>query len=88
MKSEINQDFLDAYRKLPNDVRELARVTYRKFRENPDLPGLRFKHLKGTDLYSVRIGASYRALGTMTGDVVTEFWIGTHDEYDRLVGLA
>jgi phosphoketolase len=88
VKSEISQDFLDAYRKLPREVRELARTSYRRFRENPNHPGLHFKRLQGTDLYSVRIGLSYRALGTMTGDTMTWFWIGSHADYDKLVGLS
>lgn len=88
MKSEINQDFLDAYRKLPTEVRELARASYRRFRENPNHPGLHFKRLQGTEPYSVRIGISHRALGTMTGETITWFWIGSHAEYDKLVGLS
>ena len=86
MKSEINQAFLDAYHKLPTEIRELARANYRRFRENPNHPGLHFKHLQGTNLYSVRIGSSYRALGTMSDDTITWFWIGTHAEYNKLVG--
>ena len=86
MKSEINQDFLDAYRKLPKDIQELAQANYRRFRENPNHPGLYFKHLRGTSLYSVRIGSSYRALGTTTGDTITWFWIGSHADYDKLIG--
>jgi hypothetical protein len=27
----------------------------------------------------------YRALGLLKGDTVTWFWIGTHDEYERLL---
>ncbi len=88
MKSEINQDFLDAYRKLPQDVRALARTSYRRFRENPNHPGLHFKRLQGTDLYSVRIGLSHRALGTLIGDTITWFWIGSPADYDKLVGLS
>ncbi len=88
MKSEINQDFLNAYRKLPHEIRELARASYRRFREDPNHPGLHFKRLQGTDLYSVRIGISHRALGTMTGDTITWFWIGSHANYDKLVGLS
>jgi hypothetical protein len=34
---------------------------------------------------SVRIGVGYRALGLLKADTVTWFWIGTHDEYDRLL---
>lgn len=42
--------------------------------------------MKSQTLYSVRIGLSYRAVGLLKADTVTWFWIGTHDEYDRLIG--
>jgi hypothetical protein len=37
------------------------------------------------NVYSVRIGLGYRALGILEGSVVTWFWIGSHADYDRLV---
>jgi hypothetical protein len=36
-------------------------------------------------LYSVRIGTNHRALGLLKGDTITWFWIGTHDEYERVI---
>ena len=35
--------------------------------------------------YSVRIGISYRALGTEIEEGLLWFWIGTHAEYDKLI---
>jgi len=37
-------------------------------------------------LYSVRVGLQYRALGLLENDIQTWFWIGSHAEYDRLIG--
>jgi hypothetical protein len=37
-------------------------------------------------LYSARVGLHYRALGLPREEGVHWFWIGTHAEYDRLVG--
>jgi hypothetical protein len=31
----------------------------------------------------VRIGDHYRALGLREGDIVSWFWIGTHEQYNR-----
>jgi hypothetical protein len=45
---------------------------------------LRFKRVG--DEVSVRIGRHYRALGILKGDTVYWYWIGKHDEYDRLIG--
>jgi hypothetical protein len=42
--------------------------------------------LEGDDnIYSVRIGLGYRALGVVHKDRVVWYWIGSHAEYDRLV---
>jgi hypothetical protein len=36
------------------------------------------------DLWSVRIGSHYRALGTQVQEGILWFWIGTHADYDRM----
>jgi hypothetical protein len=36
-------------------------------------------------MWSVRVGAHYRALGLDSDDAVVWFWIGSHADYDRLV---
>lgn len=75
------------FARLPAEVREQARRAYQIWRENPAHPGLRFKPIQGHEgLYSVRIGLGYRALGRREGDTVTWFWIGSHAEYDALIG--
>jgi hypothetical protein len=68
---------------LPEDVQQRARRAYRLWRENPDLPGLRFKRV-GVDV-SARIGRDYRVLGIIRGDTVHWYWIGKHDEYNRRI---
>lgn len=84
MNSRTTRSFREAFRALPPEVRQRARRAYRLWRENPDLPGLRFKRVG--DEVSVRIGRDYRALGVLEGDTVNWYWIGKHDEYDRLLG--
>ncbi len=37
------------------------------------------------NVYSVRIGLGYRALGVLEGSTVTWFWIGSHAEYDHVL---
>ena len=37
------------------------------------------------ELWSVRVGLHYRALGVPVADGVLWFWIGSHDEYERLL---
>lgn len=85
MRSEINGDFLKAYRRLPNDVREQARKAYRLFRENPYHPSLNFKSIHPTQpIYSARISRGYRTVGIQTDGLIIWFWIGSHADYDRL----
>jgi hypothetical protein len=36
--------------------------------------------------WSVRAGQAYRALGVEIETGILWFWIGTHAEYDRLIG--
>ena len=84
MNSRTTHGFREAFRALPADVRQRARRAYRLWRDDPNLPGLRFKRV-GNDV-SIRIGHDYRALGILEGDTVYWYWIGRHDEYDRRVG--
>jgi hypothetical protein len=52
--------------------------------KNPSLKSLAFKKIK-SDLWSVRAGSGFRALATFDGDCYLWFWIGTHDEYERII---
>jgi hypothetical protein len=68
-------------------VKRSARQAYQRFRQNPAHPALHFKLvLPDENIYSVRIGRNYRALGAMSrpGQIVW-FWIGTHSEYDGIL---
>ncbi|MCA9886780.1 MAG: hypothetical protein KC546_00350 [Anaerolineae bacterium] len=86
MKSQINDDFLKAYRRLPTEIREQARKAYRLFRENPYHPSLNFKSIHPTQpIYSARISRGYRTIGIRTGDLIIWFWIGSHADYDKLI---
>ena len=84
MKSRANERFWKAYRSLPLDVRMLARKKYRVWRENPNHPSLHFKKV-AADTWSVRIGASYRALAAEEEGDLIWFWIGSHEDYERLL---
>lgn len=86
IESRTTHSFREAFAKLPNEIQDQARRAYRLFRADPSHPSLRFKKVSGTeDIYSVRIGLGYRALGLLEGAIVTWFWIGSHADYDRLL---
>lgn len=64
VNSRLQTSFRRDFAKLPREIQERARAAYRRFRENPNHPGLQFKRLHTTlPLWSVRITDSYRAVG-------------------------
>ena len=69
---------------MPLKVRDLAEKNYRLWHDNPRHPSLNFK-LVGNEVWSVRIGRNYRALGRVEDDAISWLWIGHHSEYDRLI---
>jgi hypothetical protein len=86
MNSQLTEDFLACFAKLPDSVKSQARKAYRLWRENRSHPSLHFKPIKGREgLYSVRVSLGWRALGLLEGDTITWFWIGSHAEYDMLI---
>lgn len=76
--------FWALYRALPEEVRLLADNNYKLLKTNPRHPSLHFKRIG--PVWSTRIGAHYRALGHEVRGGINWFWIGTHAEYDKLIG--
>ena len=87
MKSRTSARFWGLFRRLPLDVQRKAYRAYHLWRAYPSAKGLNFKRVNPEEaIYSVRIGLDYRALGLLEGDTIYWFWIGPHDEYDRILG--
>ena len=93
MKSYRSPRFNNAFEKLGEEVKEIARE-YRKFAENPYGPGVDFHAIKGTktkDIVAVNAGThrkiQYRALGVFDrkAQEVDWFWIGPHEEYNNIL---
>ena len=86
MKSYVLPSFWNAYNKLGETVQGHARRAYRLWGENPFHPSLHFKCINTAEnIWSIRIGQGYRALGVWEADTVTWFWIGNHHDYDRFI---
>jgi hypothetical protein len=77
-------DFWSCYRTLPAAVQVLADRTFAQLKADAFHPSLHFKKLDR--FWSVRIGLRYRALGVEISDGVVWFWIGSHADYDHLIG--
>jgi len=86
--SHTNKNFWKLYRKLLQNIRELAHKQYTIFMDDPYHASLHFKcvHSSKTS-YSARITKDYRVLGVLTDSVIVWFWIGTHTEYDKLLKM-
>ncbi len=83
MKSSATPSFWRAYRALRPEIQTEARKAYQLWRTNPRHPSLRFER-KG-DFWSVRIMRGWRALAREHEGAFYWFWIGSHDEYQRLL---
>lgn len=83
MKHLASSDFWTLYQALPERVRQLTDKNFELLKSDPRHPSLRLK--RTGELWSVRIGEHYRALGTDVEGGILWFWIGTHAEYDRMV---
>jgi len=53
-------------------------------KDNPRHPSLHFKTIG--DVWSARVGLHYRALATEHESDIVWFWIGSHAEYDQMIG--
>jgi hypothetical protein len=79
-------DYWPLYHRLPPHIRQTADRNFALLKSDPGHPSLRLKKIG--DLWSVRAGLHYRALGMdapSRGKGILWFWIGSHAEYDRLI---
>jgi hypothetical protein len=84
LKHHASERFWALYEALPEEIRTLADKNFRLLQADPRHPSLHFKRIG--KLWSVRVGSRYRALGTGVDEDILWFWIGTHAQYDRIVG--
>ena len=83
MNHRTNRRFWQTYRELPREVRSLARKNYRLLLREPRHPSLHFKKIGRR--WAVRVGLDYRAVALEVDDGLLWYWIGPHDEYERLI---
>ena len=86
MKHTASKRFWQCFDKLPTDIQALARNSFVQLKTDPAHPSLHFKTVGNGKFHSVRIGLYFRALGLPVPGGVHWFWVGTHGEYDKLVG--
>lgn len=72
------------YDALPKDVRETADKNFQLLKADPRHPSLHLKRIGA--VWSVRVGDRFRALGHEVPEGIQWFWVGSHADYDKIVG--
>jgi hypothetical protein len=87
VRSRTTPEFRKNFDALPRDAQRSAVRAYAIWRGDHRYSGLHFKRIHASEaIWSVRVGAHWRPIGRADGDTVTWFWIGSHADYDRLIG--
>jgi hypothetical protein len=75
MISRATADFWACFERPPGNVQATATAAYALWSANPRHPSLHFKPVPSAqeDVWSVRIGIHWRALGVREGDVMIWF---------------
>jgi hypothetical protein len=84
MKSFRDSTFKKLYLQLPEKIKILAINCYKLWRTNHLHPSLHYKRI-GNDFRSIRIGYHFSALARIRNNCVVWFWIGSHEEYSKLL---
>lgn len=83
MKHFATPEFWAHYRRLPDEVRQLADKNFALLRQSSQHPSLRLK--KVGIYWSARVGLHYRALAKERTEGLVWFWIGHHTEYEQVL---
>jgi len=75
--------FWKCFQQLPAIIKRHAEENFKLLKENPRHPSLHFK--KAGKIWSVRIGLDYRAIAIEDGSDFIWVWVGSHDEYERMI---
>jgi hypothetical protein len=75
--------FWGLFDRLPEAAQAVARKNFELLKADPAHPSLHFKKIG--KLWSARAGLNYRALAVQDGEDFIWVWIGTHDEYGRMI---
>lgn len=77
------EQFWQRYHDLPEATRLRADHAFAMLRDNPSHPSLQFKRVG--KFWSARIDLACRALAVEDGGDFIWVWIGSHDEYERML---
>ena len=75
--------FWQQYNSLSPEIRKHADRCFALFQRDPQHPALQFQ--KKGRAWVARVGPGHRALAKERSEGLVWFWIGPHDEYERLL---
>jgi hypothetical protein len=90
-RSRASEDFWALYNRMPRSAQRAADKQFELFRKDPtSFPALEasrrvVERSHQRCISGARINDAYRALAVREGDVFYWFWIGPHDQYERLI---
>jgi hypothetical protein len=84
LSHRASKRFWRRFNDLTPEIQKLAQDNYELLKSNPQHPSLHFKRVG--KYWSVRVGLTHRAVGVDAPSGILWFWIGEHEEYDRLFG--
>ena len=84
MKHHASPEFWQCYHRLPLEVQRTADRAFERLKSDRHHPSIHWKKID--DYWSARAGLHHRALAVRVHDGLLWFWIGTHAEYDGIVG--
>jgi hypothetical protein len=84
LRSFLTESFRKLYADLPLEIQKLADEKYRLFKQNPLHPSLKFQ-AKGK-VWTFAIGRSYRAIARRFGNDLHWVWVGSHEDYNKVLG--
>ena len=83
LRPHASNEFWNLYHRLAPNVQVAPDKQFALFRQDPTHPSLRLKPVG--ELWSACINEAYRVLAVREGDLFYWFWMGSHDEYERLI---
>ena len=83
---KATERFWHSYHALPANIKKIADKNFDLLKKDRYHPSLQFK--KAGKFWSARVSLSYRALAVEDGKCFIWVWIGTHKEYEKLLGKS
>ena len=80
---QTTDQFWKYFENRPEPIQKASKRKFELLKTNSSHPSLHFK--KVGNFWSVRISINYRALAIEDGEDFIWVWIGTHDEYKRII---